>query len=85
MSRDQISQAVRALVAEHFARPLTDITEATDFHNDLRGDSLDAIEITFALELAFDLEIGDDDAERIKTVSDAVDYLVRSLPAAVAA
>ena len=51
------------------------VTLDASFINDLEADSLDIVELMMALEEEFDIEIPDEDAERISTVSDAVDYI----------
>ena len=52
-----------------------DITEETSFINDLEADSVDIVELIMALEEEFDLEIPDEEAEKISTVGDAVNYI----------
>ncbi|MBQ6907811.1 MAG: acyl carrier protein, partial [Clostridia bacterium] len=52
-----------------------DITTETSFVDDITPDSLDLIELMMALEEEFDIEIDDDDVEKIKTVGDAVRYI----------
>src|SRR5690554_5107063 len=52
-----------------------DITLETSFRDDLNADSLDLVELVMGLEDEFDLEIDDEDVEKIKTVGDAVDYI----------
>lgn len=51
------------------------VTLDASFINDLEADSLDIVELMMALEEEFDIEIPDEDAERISTISDAVDYI----------
>ena len=51
------------------------ITEKAHFVNDLGADSLDTVELVMALEEEFDLEIADEDAEKISTVNEAVEYI----------
>lgn len=51
------------------------ITHETTFINDLEADSLDLAEIHMELEVAFDMEISNEDAEKILTFGDAVDYI----------
>lgn len=48
--------------------------------DDLGADSLDVVELVMALEEAFDIEIPDEDAEKIRTVKDIFDYLAKALP-----
>jgi len=52
-----------------------EVTPNASFVDDLGADSLDTVELVMAFEEAFDIEIPDEDAEKIKTVKDAVDYI----------
>ena len=65
---------IRSLVAEQLGVDEKDIDLDTTF-DDLNADSLDVVELIMALEEEFDMEIPDDDAEKIKTVGDAVEYV----------
>lgn len=69
-----IFEKVKTLVAEQLGVDAADITIETSF-DDLNADSLDVVELIMALEEEFDIEIPDEDAEKIKTVGDAVDYI----------
>jgi len=69
-----IFEKVRAIVAEQLGVEADDITLETSF-DDLNADSLDVVELIMALEEEFDIEIPDEDAEKIKTVGDAVEYI----------
>jgi acyl carrier protein len=69
-----IFEKVRSIVAEQLSVDSADITLETSF-DDLNADSLDVVELIMALEEEFDIEIPDEDAEKIKTVGDAVDYI----------
>jgi acyl carrier protein len=51
------------------------VTPSASFVDDLGADSLDQVELVMALEEAFDVEIPDEEAEKIRTVQDAVDYI----------
>ena len=52
-----------------------EVTLSASFVDDLGADSLDRVELVMALEEAFDLEIPDEEAEKIRTVQDAIDYI----------
>lgn len=89
MSRDEIAIRARKVVTDHFAstghRPQPkDFADDATFA-DLGADSLDVLEISVALEDAFDIEVPDDAAENILTVGQAVDYLAKRLGVAVPA
>jgi acyl carrier protein len=51
------------------------VTENAEFIGDLNADSLDLVEVIMAMEQEFDVEISDEDAEKIRTVGDAVSYI----------
>lgn len=63
------------IIATQFNIDEKDITLETSFRDDLNADSLDLVELVMGLEDEFDLEIDDEDVEKIKTVGDAVDYI----------
>lgn len=69
-----IFEKVKSIVAEQLGVDAADITPETTF-DDLNADSLDVVELIMALEEEFDIEIPDEDAEKIKTVGDAVEYI----------
>jgi acyl carrier protein len=73
----QTFEQVRTVVAELLGIDEPDtITMESAFIDDLHADSLDAVEIILELEEEFDLTISDEDAEQIRTVGDAVQYIV---------
>ncbi|MFN6134378.1 MAG: acyl carrier protein [Synechococcaceae cyanobacterium] len=79
MSQEEIPAAifekVRKIVAEQLSVDEGEVKPASNFQNDLGADSLDTVELVMALEEAFDIEIPDEAAENIATVSDAVQYI----------
>ena len=68
-------QRIRAIIVEKLGVDEADITREASFTNDLGADSLDTVELIMEFEKEFDLTIPDEDAEKIGTVGDAVDYV----------
>lgn len=75
MSKDQILNQVKDLMSQQFEIDPKEITLDTNFQEDLDADSIDLTEFILTLEDAFGKEIPDEDAVKIKTVSDAVNYI----------
>ena len=74
-NKDAIFQRVREIVAEQLGKDEEEVTMDSAFIEDLGADSLDIVELIMALEEEFDMEIPDEDAEKIATVGDAVEYI----------
>jgi acyl carrier protein len=70
-----VEAKVKAIVAEHLGAEEEKITLESSFVDDLGADSLDQVELVMAFEEAFSVEIPDDVAEKIVTVSDAVNFI----------
>lgn len=66
---------VKQIVAEQLGVDEDQVTTEASFMDDLGADSLDTVELVMALEEEFDIEISDEDAEKIQTVQDAVKYI----------
>jgi acyl carrier protein len=66
---------VKEIVVEQLGVDEEEVSEQASFVDDLGADSLDIVELVMALEEEFDLEIPDEDAEKITTVGDAVNYI----------
>ena len=74
--RNSILEKVLDIVCEQMGASRDKITDATSFINDLGADSLDTVELVMEFEDEFDLNIPDEDAEKIQTVGDAIGYIV---------
>jgi acyl carrier protein len=70
-----LEERVAELVVEQLGVSREEVVAEAAFIDDLGADSLDIVELVMALEEAFDVEIPDDDAEKIQTIQDAVSYL----------
>ncbi len=70
-----IDEKVKQIIVEQLGVDEAEVTPSASFVDDLGADSLDTVEFVMAFEEAFDIEISDEDAEKIRTVSDAVDYI----------
>ena len=68
-------EKVKQIVVEQLGVDEAEITPNASFVDDLGADSLDTVELVMAFEEAFDIEIPDEDAEKIRTVKDAIDYI----------
>jgi len=72
---ETIEQRMRPLIAEQLGVEESKVTRSASFVDDLNADSLDLVEMIMSLEEEFKLEISDEDAEKIHTVGDAIDYI----------
>ena len=68
-------EQVKMIIVEQLGVDATEVTAEASFVDDLGADSLDTVELVMAFEEEFDLEIADEDAERITKVQDAVTYI----------
>jgi acyl carrier protein len=73
----QIAEQVKQVIVEQLGVDEAEVTPSASFVDDLGADSLDQVELTMGFEEKFDIEIPDEDAEKIRTVQDAVDYIVK--------
>ncbi|MHB8765912.1 MAG: acyl carrier protein [Deferrisomatales bacterium] len=76
-----IEEAVKKIVAEQLGVDLAKVVPEAAFIEDLGADSLDTVELVMALEEEFDQEIPDEDAEKIRTVQAAIDYIKQRMAA----
>ena len=75
MSSEEIFEKVRDIIVEQLGVDKETVTTESSFIDDLGADSLDIVELIMALEEEFDTEIPDEDAEKISTVNDVVEYI----------
>ena len=68
-------EQVKEVIVRELSVPESWVTESATFEGDLKADSLDVVELVMALEDEFDVDIPEDDAQKIQTVGDAVRYL----------
>ena len=73
-----VEDKVKQIIVDQLGVDAADVTPASSFVDDLGADSLDRVELIMALEETFGMEIPDEDAEKISTVQDAVDYIQRN-------
>ena len=69
------AEKVKRIIVEQLSVAAEDVNEEASFIEDLGADSLDIVELIMALEEEYDIEISDEDAEKIKSVGDAVKYV----------
>ena len=72
---ENVDVQVKEIVVEQLSVDADKVVPEASFINDLGADSLDTVELVMAFEEKFDLEIPDEDAEKITTVKDAIDYI----------
>ena len=70
-----VEQRVREIVAEQLERDVKEVTNTASFIEDLGADSLDIVEMVMKMEEEFGIEIPDEEAEKIKTVNDVIQYI----------
>ena len=75
MSSEEVFEKVKEIIVNQLGVTDTTVTLEASFIDDLGADSLDIVELVMALEEEFDMEIPDEDAEKVVTVGDVVDYI----------
>jgi len=76
--KKELIEKVKQIISEQLGVDEGEVTSSASFVDDLGADSLDQVELVMALEEAFDLEISDEDAEKIRTVQDAINYIEKN-------
>lgn len=75
MADNNYEERVKKIIVDQLGVDAAEVTPTAHFVNDLGADSLDTVELVMALEEEFDTEIPDEQAEKIQTVGQAVDYI----------
>jgi acyl carrier protein len=70
-----VEKKVKEIVAEQLGKDANEVTNEASFIDDLGADSLDIVELVMAMEDEFGIEIPDEEAEKIKTVGDVIEYI----------
>lgn len=78
LTEQEVFEKVKAVVVDQLGVSETEVTKEASFVDDLGADSLDTVELVMALEEAFDTEIPDEDAEKLGTVGNAVEYIIKN-------
>ena len=75
MEANKIGDAVKSIIVDQLGVNESDVKPESHFVDDLGADSLDTVELVMKFEEDFDIEIPDEDAEKIQTVADAIGYI----------
>ncbi len=70
-----VEEKIKKIVAEKLSVEQDEVVPQASFVDDLGADSLDLVELIMAMEEAFDIEISDEEAEKLQTVKDAINYI----------
>ncbi|MFP4081217.1 MAG: acyl carrier protein [Candidatus Aminicenantes bacterium] len=79
MEREELLKKVKAIVSDKLSISEDQVTEEASFIDDLGADSLDTVELVMALEDEFNMDIPDEEAEKLTTVGKAIDYVLEHL------
>ena len=75
MGSEEIAERIKGIIVEQLGVGADEVTPEASFIEDLGADSLDIVELIMALEEEYDIEIPDEDAEKIQTVKDVISYV----------
>jgi len=75
IGKAEVTEKVKQIISEQLGVEESEVTPSAAFTDDLGADSLDQVELVMALEEAFTLEKSDEEAEKIRTVQDAINYV----------
>ncbi len=75
MAAEDIQERIKSIIVEQLGVSMEEVTPQASFIEDLGADSLDIVELIMALEEEYDMEIPDEDAEKIQTVEDVLNYV----------
>lgn len=81
MNEQELFEKVKQVVVEQLGVNADEVTQDSSFTEDLGADSLDTVELVMALEETFEMEIPDEDAEKLTTVRSVLDYIKKHQPA----
>ncbi len=79
MSVEEVTSKVKKVIADQLGLNENEVKAEASFLNDLGADSLDIVEMVMTLEEEFDTEISDEEAEKIQTVQEAIDYILAKI------
>lgn len=76
VSAEEVAGKVKKVIADQLGLGVEEVKSEASFLNDLGADSLDIVEMVMTLEEEFNIEISDEEAEKIQTVQEAIDYIL---------